>query len=255
MNLRHLISSLALIGGLGVFMPQLGATPIEFSANGTNSLGNAISASAIFDFSTAGQFSITLSNTHTTTMHIGGADVLTGLYFNIGHSATLTTKSAYLGTGSVMLPVGSSTSGLESGWGYLKSPGLLNGVQSGSEAISASGLISGSYYNFDDKGPYSAGGLGGPAYGIVGSKKDYFSGVGLTPLEATTVVFRFTYTGTITGVSGVSFVYGTSSCEGLISSKTPKIVTVADTGSTALLLGLAFCGMYLVQRRRLQRQP
>src|ERR1700692_4940769 len=53
--------------------------PITFTGAGTNNIGNTISATAKFDYSTPGVLTLTLTNTYATALHVGGAAVLTGL--------------------------------------------------------------------------------------------------------------------------------------------------------------------------------
>ncbi|HVU33282.1 MAG TPA: VPDSG-CTERM sorting domain-containing protein [Opitutaceae bacterium] len=64
----------------------LRATPITFTGSGTNSLGNTISATAVFDTSIPGHLTLTLSNTYTQVMHIGGSVV-----YQFTYSGTLPT--------------------------------------------------------------------------------------------------------------------------------------------------------------------
>jgi len=247
MNFRLL--SFAAIGGALALLaaPRAGALPITFSGSAINGLGNSISASATFGSSVAGVLTIELTNTDTTPFHIGGADVLTGLYFNIA-GATLTPISTALGSNSAMLPNSSSSSGISSNWGYFGHPGLVNGAQAGDQAIAATGLVGGSNIDFTGVAHGSSGYLQGPAYGIVGNTADTFSGNGFVPLAAPTILFSFNYTGTITSITNVDFLYGTSAGEGFISHT--HTTTVPDSGATITMLGMAIAGLACFRRRR-----
>ena len=242
MTLRTLLISF-------VLMASARATPITFTGTGTNTLGNAIAASASFDTSVAGHLSVTLTNLDTQVIHVGGADVLTGLYFNLGTSATLTTVSATLGPDSVIVPNSTSTAGIQTNWAYFNSPSYVNGAPTGDRAIAATGLIAGTNYDFTGTYHGSSGYLAGPAYGIVGNPNDWCNGVGITPLEAPSLTFSFTYTGTISDINNVAFVYGTKAGEGSITGHVVT-VPVPDGGSTLVLLGAALVGSCLFRRRR-----
>lgn len=213
--------------------PRARANQITFSSTGTNSLGNPISASAVFDTSTAGVLQVVLTNTYGTQIHAGGADVLTGLYFNVSPGVTLTPYSATLTSGSTMLPGTANASNIPTEWAYFAAPTGVSGVPTGDLAIGSTGLVAGT--NTDFTGTYhgSSGYLGGPGYGVLGNVDDVYGG--FSPLEATSVTFKLNYTGSITSVDGVAFLYGTSSGEGFIK--------VPDGGTTVALLGLALLGL------------
>lgn len=65
------------------------------------------------------------------------------------------------------------------------------------------------------------------------------------------VVYQFTYSGTLPTVTNVQFVYGTSAGEGGITGHSTP---VPDGGCTVALLGAALAGLGLgVKRHRIQR--
>jgi hypothetical protein len=240
--LRKLTVFGASIAFLAAFTPASRANPITFSASGTNNLGDAISASATFTTSGTGTLTVVLTNTDTTLIHAGGSDALTGLYFNDGGVA-LTPVSAALTPGSTMLPATANPSVVPTSWGFTTSPSGVP-VPAGDWAIGATGLIGGSVnYDFTDTEHNSPGYLAGPNYGILGNASDTYGG--FSPMEADSVTFTFDYTGTISSFTGIDFLYGTSSGEGLIAPPT----SVPDGGSTFGLLVIAFVGLAAYQRR------
>lgn len=243
-------SSLALgvlaAGFLASNTGAIGGT-MSFVGSGLNDLGDTISASASFDTSVAGELSITLANTNSTVIHAGGADVLTGLFFEANGSLSLTPVSDGLGAGSVMLPASASPPGLLTGWGFFANPSGVRGIPSGEWAVSATGLVAGQNLDFTDTYHNSSGYLGSPNYGILGNPADTFGG--FSPLVADSITFDFLYTGSIGSISKVEFLYGSSNGEGLIGGHPPS---VPDGGETGAFLAAALLGL-VVLRSRVER--
>jgi hypothetical protein len=241
--LRKLAVFGVLVASFSAFAPLARANSITFSASGTNNLGNSISASATFTTSGSGTLTVVLTNTDSALIHAGGADALTGLYFSDGGVA-LTPVSASLTSGSTMLPATANPSVIPTSWGFTTAPSGVP-APAGDWAIGATGLIGGSgNYDFTDTYHNSPGYLAGPNYGILGNASDTYGG--FSPMEATSVTFTFDYTGTISSFTGIDFLYGTSSGEGLIA---PPSTPVPDGVSTFGLLGVVFLGLAAAHRR------
>lgn len=221
------------------------ANQFTFSASGTNNIPNPISASVTFNTNdVTGTLTVVLTNTYATQIKAGGADALTGVYFNLVGASAVSPTSAALTAGSVMLPGTTSASTIGANWGYITAPSGVPGVPAGDVAIGSTGLVGGSG-NYDFTGAYhkSPGYLDGPSYGILGNAADTYGG--FSPLEATSVTFNLSYSGSISNVTGIAFLYGTSVGEGFI--KPPP--SVPDSGATIALLGLALLGLAAFRRR------
>jgi hypothetical protein len=227
---------------LGLLLLASSAKPmfadIVYSTSGTTS-GGAVSGSATFVIS-AGKLDITLTNTSTIE---NAATVLAGISFTLvgGTLTGLTSASAAgiydcttlpcsLASGNGNLgssPYGWTLSGgsLDAGAGSFKPAGIIDPTKV--DNVNATSSFTGDTHN-----DY----LGGP------------------------VTFALTYNGTPTGISGVTFHWGTAAAG---SDETPGTLsgtggTLSGSGGTVpeptsvILLSTVFVGIMLIGRKKLQ---
>ena len=208
----------------------------------TTNASQNLSAGATFADLGGGKLQITLSNTF-----VGDtpdqSHVLTGLFFS-GLNG-LTPVSATAGLGSVewagatsSAPDGSSVLGTEWGYGTGSAPG-------GATA----GIVSAGYYT-PGSGNFASPGdmLDGSAYGILsaGYAGSDLDGLNNRPYIQDSMVFVLTnFTGSLAGISDVSFQYGTTLSEPALLNA-PQI----PEPSTAAYLGTARAAVILRLRRR-----
>ena len=263
-TLGKLATGLLGVVAAGVLAGAASAGPITFTASGLASSGGPISASATFAVSGTNLI-ITLTNTSTTNTDYDPPDLLSGLFFNIGGTPTLSTVSAALTAGSAFVE-GSLPAGANLGnyWQYKKSAtGFTNGTFTTTDhyGIGAAGFggifgggsgLAGGYF--------AAGGtsskINGLDYSIVGD--DFASAAhngGVTghgPFIDDSITF--TLSGLPSGfdpsavISDVVFAYGTApdgsiaGCGGtcLTLITTPEPGTLAGIGTGLSLMGFTF---------------
>lgn len=209
----------------------LGARPafadFLFSTSGTTS-GGSVSGTA--DFSVSGT-TLTLTLTNTTASPAAIAQVLDGFLFNLTGATSLTLNSVSATNGFENCTTGTCTSDslfhtyngsgtvtgtLSSPYGWTVSPSFT--LAAGAGSLHPGGIVNTTVTSAD---------------GIPnGEHNDYLVGP---------VTFIFTANGIVTGVSGVTFEWGT----------TPETTggSVPDGGTTAVLLSFALVAIGLVSRR------
>lgn len=168
---RLLVAATMVVGGLLLSAPEASATA-TFAGS-----GSGLAASASFTI-TGTTLTILLTNTDAASSGMSSAQVLTGLYFNVG-TTTFTPVSASVHTGSIAQasqcnpgPCGASTVDVGGEWSYYGNNGAdiessISGVQK--HVISSSGYIdgaasTGNFNGVDLDGPAA---LNGSNFGIV----------------------------------------------------------------------------------------
>jgi len=209
-------AALALIASLLAFSSAAQATPVTFTASGTSSSGQPVSASVTFSVS-GSNLIVVLTNTSTKDTAYQNPDLLEGVFFSIkGTPLTLTPVSASLTSGSSF--VGTATHSLGSEWDYrFSSTGFSNGSFSTTDkyGIGAAGF-SGIY----SKGNFASPGqnVGGLDYGLVGN--DWNAATATTgtknqePFVKNSITFVFSGVpagfNPLTSIFGIIFAYGTA---------------------------------------------
>ena len=189
------------------------AAPTVFS-------GSSGSLAASVSFEVLGSdLIVTLSNTSTADVLVP-ADVLTGVFFKLGGTPTLTSGSAVLGAGSSVFfdPDGQPAGGVVGGEWALAS-GLVGAPGSATYGISSSGLGLFGGATFPGANLDGPAGVDGLQYGITSAGDDTTTGNsavtdGGFPLIKSKVVFTLGIgTQTLGTISNVSFQYGTALTE------------------------------------------
>jgi hypothetical protein len=211
------------------------------------SSGN-LSASAYFELS-GNTLTVTVTNNSTADVVLP-TDVLTGVFFNVDPSHSLTPVSASLNGSSVFY--GSLINNVGEGWQYRA---VADGAAQGKNAgISASGLgIFGPNGNFYSPSSGSNPNLGGLDYGILSAGDNPATGnngvTGKGPLFNDSIVFTLTAGGGFTlddlGET-VVFQYGTSLSEPFFVALDPPFPAPEPSSIVVWCLGIAG----LVWRRR-----
>ena len=250
---KHVFSAAILLATFAAASAQ--ASTVTGSGAGFN--GATLEAQATFDL--AGDFlTITLTNIATSDEETGGLDTptntLTGLFFDLNGSPTLTTVSATVAGGSSVIQAGTCVPGpcvgatdMSGEWGYSGSQdfSFTGGPSAGYGIASPGYLTTGLSENI---GNFNNGGAGpnlddptsldGINFGIVSSAGTYNPNGGLAsdPLVQDSIVFVLSGASglTMADVSNVSFQYGTSFGEPIVTVPVPTAVWLFGSG----LLGL-----------------
>jgi hypothetical protein len=219
---------------------------------GTNGL---LAAAVDFDV-IGGQLQVTLNNTSLAdvTAPTAGGAILTGVFFDLTPTTTLTPVSALLGLGSVVYfgPSGGGNVGGE--WGYAS--GLVGAPGNTGLGVSSSGLGLFGQSNFNGPNLQGPTALDGLQYGITSLGDNMTTGnaavTGQFALIKNSVVFTLSGNPTFTTIddytiSNVSFQYGTS----LLEPNVPGILTTNNIPEPSTM---SLCGLMLAfQIFRLRR--
>lgn len=264
MLLRPLCSVVALIA-LGTAGSAF-ATPITFTSSGT-AAGNPVTASATFSFS-GDLLTIVLANTSPShSGHDKPGSTLTGLFFDLTGSPTLSADSATVSAGSSIVQGSScsptactsATTNLDGEFGYNINGADGNSYPSGlgAEGIASSGYLkTGLPHNIGNFNNGSAGtdldgqaSLDGIDFGIVSDNyADPNGGLTGRPLVQNSVTFVLDNASGLSpaDISNVSFQYGTSFSEANIPG-TPG-TPVPEPGELGLFV-LGLVGAFFGYRR------
>jgi hypothetical protein len=226
----------------------------------TGTDGGTRSASVVFDNNTAGYLTVTLTNTSLFDSDVP-TDLLTAVFFNLTAGATVAatpTSSAILNTGSSVVydPQGQPAGGVVGGeWAY--KDGLNQ--YSATSGISSTGVgLFGPADLFPGPDLESPASPDGPQYGILSAgwvpAGDNTGLTGSGGLIENSVVFKLAVTsGILTGVTNVTFQYGTDLSEphfpGTPGGPTLFETPVPDNGMTIVFLGVGLLAMGLAARR------
>ena len=239
---------LGFILGVLVWPSMAQASPITFAGSNTGS-GGHLSASVTFDM-VGSVLQITLTNTSAANVTVAG-DVLTGVFFKLGSSQTLTPSAALLTSGSTVVfgssqPLGGNVGGE---WAYASALAAPRGADRGLSAV-ADGTWFG---NGNLRGPNLSGtvAVGGLDYGITSASDTSGTDTGSVPLIQNSVTFQLTPQTAFdpsTGVFNVSFQYGPDMTGTNLAGSSGGGGAVPEPGTVVLVgTGLAFAA-----RRRLQ---
>jgi hypothetical protein len=238
--------------------PAAQAMPVLFEGIGTGALSGTV-ATALFEQSGA-NLVVTLSNVGADVLV--PTDVLTGVFFDLAGSPTLTSASAVLAPGSTVQHGTSNPGGVVGGeWGY--GHGLSGAPRGATQGISSTGLGLFGGATFPGTNLEGPAALDGLQYGIVSGNDDPTTGnapvTGGYALIQNSVVFTLGGLNAnfdlSTGISKVSFQYGTALADpNLEGHKTA--VPVPEPASAALFAVGFFCllaGTTFRSRARLAR--
>lgn len=269
-----ILATAAIAGTLG--MSGQAFAQATYTASGT-AAGNPVSASATFSLS-GNLLDITLTNT-SAALTGGSQDspgsTLTGVFFNVAGSPTLTPVSAFVAAGSSILNAGLCNPGPCTGvtnvageFGYQKSASGFSGGPSSRYGIASSGYLTtglaGNIGNFNNgaagtdlDAPASLDGIN---FGIVTKNAlNPNGGLSALPLISNSVTFELSALVAFVGlardiITGVSFQYGTAFSETNIPG------TCCSTGgggtgnipepASMALLGVGLVGLGAIRRSR-----
>ena len=202
--LTTLLTGLALLGCMAAC--EEASAQVTFTAS---SVSQNLAASATFSLLAGNQLQVTLTNTYLGNT-VDQSHVLTGIFFS--GATALTPVSANAGPNAVEWS-GTSTITLESSaalgqqWAYASGSGAPNNAQSG--------IVSSGYWSAVGHGNFSSNGamLDGSAYGLLseGYAGSDLDGLSTRDFIQPGMVFVLSgFTGSLSGISDVSFQYGTT---------------------------------------------
>jgi hypothetical protein len=237
------------------------ATTITFSGSGTGVSGASLAAQAIFEFADD-TLTVTLINVATgdNTTPLPGQDVpgntLTGVFFDLTGNPILSPVSATIGEELIVQgnlcsigPCGTSQTNVGGEFRY--DTGVFPG--GADQGIASAGYIGG-VGNFGGPnldGPPS-GAVNGINFGIISDDPNFDPNGGLAvPLILHQVVFMLTGVDGLSAddVSNVSFQYGTSLTEPIITGDCVDCTQDTPEPTTLLLLGCGLAALGLYRRR------
>jgi len=215
-----------------------------------------LAASATFSVNEATDtLTVTLANTSSADVLVP-ADVLTAVFFNVSGNPLLTSTTALLPAGSVVVN-DTPTTVVGGEWAYsngLNQFGANSGISSSGFGIFGNPTFTGP--DLDD--PLAVNGIN---YGILSAGDNIATGnsaVLSEPFVKNQVVFTLTgFTLTEAAISNVTFQYGTSlngtpGGEPSFPGETPT-PSVPDAGSSVILLGVSTLLLGLLRRRFVHR--
>ncbi len=232
------VLSLAAVLAMTAITEQGGMASVTFGGAGLIS-GENLAASATFTDLGGGQLGVTLVNTYTNDTPDQSA-VLTGVFFNYAAAGSLVPVSAAASAGSTQWSgtthsAAPSSAVLGTEWAY--------GTGSAPHGANA-GIVSSGYYT-PGSGNFAAPGdaLDGSAYGILsaGYAGSDLDGLSTRIYVQNSMSFILSgFSGSLSGITAVSFQYGTSTSEpNLVASAVPEpgVAALASLGALALLGG------------------
>ncbi len=245
---------LAGIAGILLTLTSLVASAQSYTYSGAGSTqGENLAASATFTNLGGGQLGVSLANTYAGDTP-DQSSVLTGVFFNYTHPASLSPVSATATAGAVMwsgatssTPPGPSVLGTEWAYGTGSAPHSAN-----------AGIVSSGYYT-PGSGNFASPGdmLDGSAYGILsaGYAGSDLDGLGTRIYIQPSIYFVLSgFDGNLADISDVSFQYGTSSSEPNILETSLLIInptSVPEPGTMALVSLGGLTALFLRGRRPL----
>lgn len=217
------------------------AQSITFTASQASS---NLAASVTFTALAGNELEVSLTNSYTGDT-LDQAHILTGVFFS--GATGLTPVSATAGSGSVewrgtshSAPDSSSILGTE--WAYASAAGAPGGA--------ASGIVGAGYWTGVGSGNFATPGdsLDGTSYGIISAGYAGSDGDGLhaNPYIQGSMVFVLSgFTGSLSGISDISFQYGSTLAEpdltGIQITPVPEPSILADAAVVAVMI-LAWAG-------------
>jgi hypothetical protein len=235
------VSSLFMVG-----LPLAPAQALTFTASSINP-NSSLPISAAADFSTSGSnLVIQLTNTSAADALVP-TDILTGLFFNLPGNPTLTPVSALVAPGSTVVGFTSSPTNVGGEWAY---NGSIAGGNPAQQGTSSSGLTifgNGNFNGTNLQGPNSVDGV---QFGITSAGDNPLtgngglSGNGLIKNSVVLTLSGLPAGFNPSGISNVSFQYGTDLAEPRIPGSSTPVPT------PALLPGLIGLGVAALRKSK-----